>query len=157
MRASVREARAWAWASLIVGCLVAIGALVSSNVPLFAVQLISTIGALFYLFGSKNSRQCAAPMLTIAGVLEALASVFLLTIGIIFLTNENFSLYGLGVLIGFGSLLLFIPSAGMSAIDFIAASKIRSALREGDTSRRADDTDKSLSSPATFPMLPLID
>lgn len=131
--AASREARSWCWASLIAGAIVSAGALSGANVPLFLVQLLSIFGSLFFLCGGESLKSWSIPLVATASVLEALSSIVLLVIGIIFLADDSFSLYGLGVLIGIWSLILFVPAAAMAAIDYFTFTKIREALRAAKT------------------------
>lgn len=107
------------------------GSLSSFNVPVALTEAVSIAGSVFYLFGGERMKNTAMVLLYIAGFLEAFAAVGLLVFGVILLLNPVY-FFGWAFLLGFASLILFVPVAAVAALDILTARTISEALEGAD-------------------------
>lgn len=130
-----KEARVWSWVSLIIALLLLPLFTAGGTWPVVAVQILSGLGSIFFLFGSENLKNCAMIMMFVSGGMEIFSGVMLAIFGII-LVSSPYLAFGWGLLIGIYSLILAVPTLAIGWIDLYTAYRIRESLYGDDAKER---------------------
>ena len=112
------------WTSFILGILIVGGSIVPLNVPLIVVGLLSATSSGLFIFAcSPTVKVVAFWMLFSVMVIEALAAITLIGVGIALMVNPNF--LGFGIFFGIISFFLAVPVITITVIDLVTVLRIR--------------------------------
>lgn len=118
------------WTSLVLGILVTIGAIASFNWVMVGVGLLSAVGSGILIFVQNNNgvRRIGFWILFSALIIEAIAFLALLIIGIALMVNPSF--LGFGFFFGIILLATSVPVLIMVILDATAILRIRPQIFE---------------------------